>query len=173
VKSARKFGATFTIPGEAESLERIDGHFVVGLSDGGQVEAHAVVLATGVRYRRLDIPGMDRFGGLASTRWRRCPRFVVSNIAVSPTPVSTNPRSSSAVASASHRVRGSDPINTKRAAALSSALVGPQIVNHDLLETTVALHESHGDRALAHGGRHTFHRATAHVPQYLVRAGRR
>ena len=63
VVQARKFGATFTIPGEAESLARIDGHFVVGLTDGSQVEAHTVVLATGVRYRRLDTPGMDRLEG--------------------------------------------------------------------------------------------------------------
>ena len=63
VVQARKFGATFTIPGEAQSLDRIDGHFVVGLTDGAQVEAHTVVLATGVRYRRLDVPGMDRLEG--------------------------------------------------------------------------------------------------------------
>jgi thioredoxin reductase (NADPH) len=63
VVQARKFGATFTIPGEAKSLDRIDGHFVVGLTDGAQVEAHAVVLATGVSYRRLDVPGMDRLEG--------------------------------------------------------------------------------------------------------------
>jgi len=29
VVQARKFGATFTIPGEAQSLDRVDGHFVV------------------------------------------------------------------------------------------------------------------------------------------------
>jgi thioredoxin reductase (NADPH) len=63
VVQARKFGAVFTIPGEAQSLERVDGHFVVGLTDGDHVEAHTVVLATGVRYRRLDIPGMDRLEG--------------------------------------------------------------------------------------------------------------
>lgn len=60
---ARKFGATFTIPGEAQSLDRIDGHFVVRLADGADVEAHTVVLATGVHYRRLDVPGMDRLEG--------------------------------------------------------------------------------------------------------------
>jgi thioredoxin reductase (NADPH) len=60
VVQARKFGAAFTIPGEARSLDRVDGHFVVGLADGARVEAHTVVLATGVRYRRLDVPGMDR-----------------------------------------------------------------------------------------------------------------
>lgn len=63
VVQARKFGAAFMIPGEAQSLERIDGHFDVGLTDGSHVEAHTVVLATGVRFRRLSVPGMDRFEG--------------------------------------------------------------------------------------------------------------
>jgi thioredoxin reductase (NADPH) len=63
VVQARKFGATFTIPGEAQSLDRVDGHFVVRLTDGTQVEAHTVVLATGVRYRRLEVAGMDRLEG--------------------------------------------------------------------------------------------------------------
>ena len=63
VVQARKFGATFTIPGEARSLDRIDGHFLVGLTDGTHVEAHTVVLATGVRYRRLEVPGIDRLEG--------------------------------------------------------------------------------------------------------------
>lgn len=60
---ARKFGAVFMVPGEARSLDRIDGHFVVGLVDGARVEAHTVVLATGVRFRRLSLAGMDRFEG--------------------------------------------------------------------------------------------------------------
>lgn len=63
IVQARKFGAVFIVPGEAQSLDRIDGHFIVGLVDGAQVEAHAVVLATGVRFRRLDVPGADRFEG--------------------------------------------------------------------------------------------------------------
>ncbi|GAB2452971.1 thioredoxin reductase (NADPH) [Conyzicola lurida] len=63
VVQARKFGAAFKVPGEAESLERADGHFIVGLTGGDRVEAHAVVLATGVRYRRLEIPGMRRLEG--------------------------------------------------------------------------------------------------------------
>ncbi|MGL4255999.1 MAG: FAD-dependent oxidoreductase [Microbacterium sp.] len=63
VVQARKFGATFIVPGEAQSLERIDGHFTLELTDGARVEAHTVVLATGVRFRRLSVPGMDRFEG--------------------------------------------------------------------------------------------------------------
>jgi thioredoxin reductase (NADPH) len=63
VVQARKFGASFGIPGEAVSLDRVDGHFVVRLTDGGEVEAHTVVLATGVHYRRLDVPGIERLEG--------------------------------------------------------------------------------------------------------------
>jgi thioredoxin reductase (NADPH) len=60
VVQARKFGATFTIPGEARSLRQSEGHFVVQLSDGSHLEARSVILATGARYRRLDVPGTDR-----------------------------------------------------------------------------------------------------------------
>ena len=60
---ARKFGAVFTIPGEATSLTQADGYHVVGLAEGDDLIAHAVLVATGVRYRRLDIPGTDRLEG--------------------------------------------------------------------------------------------------------------
>lgn len=60
VVQARKFGVAFSIPGEATSLTRADGYHVVGLAEGENLVAHAVVVATGVRYRRLDVPGLDR-----------------------------------------------------------------------------------------------------------------
>lgn len=60
VVQARKFGAAFSIPGEATSLTHADGYHVVGLAEGEDLVAHAVVVATGVRYRRLDVPGLDR-----------------------------------------------------------------------------------------------------------------
>lgn len=63
VVQARKFGAVFHIPGEATSLTQADGYHMVGLADGGDLIAHAVLVATGVHYRRLDIPGMDRLEG--------------------------------------------------------------------------------------------------------------
>jgi thioredoxin reductase (NADPH) len=37
---------------------------MVRFADGGQVAAHTVVLATGVDYRTLDVPGADRLTGL-------------------------------------------------------------------------------------------------------------
>jgi thioredoxin reductase (NADPH) len=63
VVQARRFGAVFSIPGEATSLTQADGYHVVGLAEGDSLVAHAVLVATGVRYRRLDIPGMDRLEG--------------------------------------------------------------------------------------------------------------
>ena len=60
VVQARKFGAAFTIPAEAQSLSQVDSSHVVHLNDGGEVAARAVILATGTCYRRLEVPGLDR-----------------------------------------------------------------------------------------------------------------
>ena len=63
VVQARRFGATFMIPGEAQGLDVDNGVHVVRLADGQELAAHVVTLATGARYRRLDVPGMDRLEG--------------------------------------------------------------------------------------------------------------
>ncbi len=63
VVQARKFGAVFSVPGEATSLTQADGYHVVGLAEGDDLIAHAVLVATGVHYRRLDVPGTDRLEG--------------------------------------------------------------------------------------------------------------
>jgi thioredoxin reductase (NADPH) len=60
VVQARKFGATFTVPGQAVGLELADGHSVVQLDDGSEVTAHTVIVATGTHYKRLEAPGVDR-----------------------------------------------------------------------------------------------------------------
>jgi thioredoxin reductase (NADPH) len=59
VIQARRFGGDFTIPGEAASLELGDGCHVLRLADGEELSAHAVVLATGATYRRLEVPGLE------------------------------------------------------------------------------------------------------------------
>jgi thioredoxin reductase (NADPH) len=60
---ALKFGAHITIPAEATRLERSDGAFQIDLAEGDPVTCQAVVIATGVRYRRLPIPRLSRFEG--------------------------------------------------------------------------------------------------------------
>jgi thioredoxin reductase (NADPH) len=59
---AVKFGAQFVIPAEATSIGWDSGHYAVGLADGTSVSARSVVIATGARYRRLDVPRADHFG---------------------------------------------------------------------------------------------------------------
>ena len=56
VLQAQKFGARFAVPAEATSIEQDDGHYPVRLGDGTSLTSALVVLATGVRYRRLDVP---------------------------------------------------------------------------------------------------------------------
>jgi thioredoxin reductase (NADPH) len=62
---ARKFGATITVPGEAVGLERIDGAFRVQLPEGESVVGRTVVVATGVRYRQLPVPGLAELEGVS------------------------------------------------------------------------------------------------------------
>ena len=60
---ARKFGAELLLPSAAADLEPIDGGFRVQLGDGDAVTARAVVIATGVRYRKLPVPGLAELEG--------------------------------------------------------------------------------------------------------------
>ncbi len=61
VLQAEKFGADLCVPAEAVALSHEDGFHTVRLSDGSTMTARAVVIATGVRYRRLPVPDLERF----------------------------------------------------------------------------------------------------------------
>jgi thioredoxin reductase (NADPH) len=52
------FGATFLVTRRAEGLEPTGGGFRVFVSDGLEVRARSVILAMGVSYRRLEVPGL-------------------------------------------------------------------------------------------------------------------
>ncbi len=58
---ALKFGAGFAIPQQAIGIERAEACWLVRLSDTTCVYARALVIATGARYRRLDIADYERF----------------------------------------------------------------------------------------------------------------
>jgi len=60
---AQKFGARLAIARPAELLDCSKTTFSVGLEGGCAVRGRAVVVATGVRYRRLPIPELERFEG--------------------------------------------------------------------------------------------------------------
>jgi thioredoxin reductase (NADPH) len=63
VVQAEKFGAHLTAPCAAKALREEAGHLVLSLEDGSEVAARAVIVATGARYRRLDIDRLDEFEG--------------------------------------------------------------------------------------------------------------
>jgi thioredoxin reductase (NADPH) len=63
VVQAEKFGAHLTSPCAATALREEAGHLVVRLADGTDVAARAVIVASGARYRRLDVPGLEDFEG--------------------------------------------------------------------------------------------------------------
>jgi thioredoxin reductase (NADPH) len=57
------FGAKYVFAREVARLSRRREERVVSLSDGREVTARAVLVATGARYRRLAAPGVDSFVG--------------------------------------------------------------------------------------------------------------
>jgi thioredoxin reductase (NADPH) len=62
---ADKFGVRTAVPWEAVGLTREDDYYRIELSEGGEVAARSVIVATGARYRRLDVPQLERFEGVS------------------------------------------------------------------------------------------------------------
>ena len=66
---AQKFGVEMAIPDEAVKLECGNDPCHIQLATGERVQARSVVLATGARYRRLDVDGLDQFEGSSVHYW--------------------------------------------------------------------------------------------------------
>lgn len=62
-QQATRFGAEILTPQEAVGLRRSDPYRIVVLADGREVTASTVVIATGVSYRTLDVPGVEQLTG--------------------------------------------------------------------------------------------------------------
>jgi thioredoxin reductase (NADPH) len=63
VAQAKKFEVEIVSPQVVTNL-RVDGSSrIVTLSDGSELRCHVVLLATGVEWRRLDVPGLDKLIG--------------------------------------------------------------------------------------------------------------
>ncbi len=61
---AMKFGTRFAVPRRATAMERLDdGTFCVTLDDDTTTCARAIVIATGVQYRRLPLDGLEHLEG--------------------------------------------------------------------------------------------------------------
>ncbi|HXO06977.1 MAG TPA: FAD-dependent oxidoreductase [Solirubrobacteraceae bacterium] len=60
---AGRFGARLVVPAEAVSLGVENGDYAVGLSDGQVVHGRTLIVATGARYRKLAVDGLERYEG--------------------------------------------------------------------------------------------------------------
>ena len=61
---AQKFGASIAVARAAARLHGDRRPYEIELADGVRIKARTVVLATGVRYRKPDLPDLARFEGL-------------------------------------------------------------------------------------------------------------
>jgi thioredoxin reductase (NADPH) len=69
---AQKFGAEIAIPDEAARLDPDAGAgspFALTLGDGERVRARSVVIASGARYRRLDLKNLSEFEAASVHYW--------------------------------------------------------------------------------------------------------
>jgi thioredoxin reductase (NADPH) len=66
---AQKFGARVMIPSEVVRLDPMETPLGLHLSDGRRVKASTVVVATGARYRRLNVPNLGDFEGRGVWYW--------------------------------------------------------------------------------------------------------
>jgi len=63
VAQARRFGVEILSPQEVRSVRVEDPYRIIRFEDGTEVSGQALLLATGVSYRKLDRPGCERLTG--------------------------------------------------------------------------------------------------------------
>src|SRR6202044_1891928 len=63
VVQAQRFGVEILSPQEALSVRMEGSYRFVKLADGNEISCHALMIATGVQWRRLEAPGNDRLQG--------------------------------------------------------------------------------------------------------------
>lgn len=63
VTQAKRFGVEILTPQEVVNVTIKDPYRIVKLADGSEINCHALLLATGVYWRRLNLTGCDRLAG--------------------------------------------------------------------------------------------------------------
>ncbi len=58
-----RFGTEILTPTEVQTINLQDGYKITKLVDGSEVHSKTIVIATGVAYRKLEIPGLEQFTG--------------------------------------------------------------------------------------------------------------
>jgi thioredoxin reductase (NADPH) len=63
VVQAQRFGVEILSPQEAVAVRTEGSYRIIKMADGNEISCHALMIATGVQWRRLDAPGIDRLQG--------------------------------------------------------------------------------------------------------------
>ncbi len=63
VVQARRFGVEILAPQEVVGIRTEGSYRILKLADGVEISCHALMIATGVQWRRLEAPGIDRLQG--------------------------------------------------------------------------------------------------------------
>jgi len=63
VAQARRFGAEILAPQEVVRVRAEGPYRILTMGDGCEISCHALIVATGVQWRKLDIPGIERLQG--------------------------------------------------------------------------------------------------------------
>lgn len=63
LSQARKFGAEVAVPVRVSAVDCESEDFEIAIDSGERLRARSIVVATGARYRKPDLPGLERFEG--------------------------------------------------------------------------------------------------------------
>jgi thioredoxin reductase (NADPH) len=63
VMQAKRFGVEILAPQEVTRIRVETPYKIVQLANGAEISCHALLIATGVRWRKLNVPGMERLHG--------------------------------------------------------------------------------------------------------------
>src|ERR1700686_4989536 len=63
VVQAQRFGVEILSPQETVGIRTEGSYRIIKLADGSEISCHALMIASGVQWRKLDAPGIDRLQG--------------------------------------------------------------------------------------------------------------
>jgi thioredoxin reductase (NADPH) len=63
VVQAKRFGVEILSPQEAVGVRTEGSYRIIKLADGSEISCHTMMIASGVQWRRLDAPGLDKLQG--------------------------------------------------------------------------------------------------------------
>jgi thioredoxin reductase (NADPH) len=59
----QRFGTEILTPAEVQNINTSDGYKITRLMDGSEIYSKTVIVATGITYKQVDIPGLEKFTG--------------------------------------------------------------------------------------------------------------